>query len=67
MINLNVEEPTWVVLTELKQLLFVDAGQQFTSNQVCEVFLDEESAKARALEIGWVEEETLGPIDDNVV
>ena len=56
MLDFVAEKPTWVVLTELKQLLTVDTGQQFTSNQVCEQFTNEADAIARAVEIGWVEE-----------
>lgn len=57
MLDFVAEKPTWVVLTELKQLLTVDTGQQFTSNQVLEIFTDEQIARNRAIEIGWTEEE----------
>jgi hypothetical protein len=55
MIDFVATEPTWVVLTERAELLQVDVGLQFTSNQVCEVFTDEVEARAAAVAAGWVE------------
>lgn len=52
-------EPTWVVLTELAQLIAVQTGQQLTSSQVLEVFTDRADAEARAVEVGWVPDELL--------
>lgn len=54
MLDFVADTPTWVVLTELAQLVAVEPGQQFTSNQVCEQFSDEVAATARAIEVGWV-------------
>jgi hypothetical protein len=48
---------TWVVLTELAQLIKVEPDHQFTSQQVCEVYTDEAEAIARAIEIGWTPED----------
>jgi hypothetical protein len=42
----------FVLLTELCQIVEVDAGQEFTSNQVCEIFDTYEQAHTRALALG---------------
>jgi hypothetical protein len=50
-------QTTWVVLTELAQLIEVELNHQFTSQQVCEVYTDKTEAIARAIEIGWTPED----------
>jgi hypothetical protein len=50
-------QTTWVVLTELAQLIEVKPDHQFTSAQVCEIYTDEGEAIARAIEIGWTTED----------
>jgi hypothetical protein len=57
MTDFVASEPTWVVLTDLAQLLAVEVGQQFTSNHPCQVFTDEAEAVAYADSIGWVPDE----------
>jgi hypothetical protein len=49
--------PTWVVLSDLAQLLAVEVGQQFTTNQTCQVFTVEAEAMVYAQSIGWVPDE----------
>jgi hypothetical protein len=50
-------QTTWVVLTELAQLIEVEPDHQFTSAQVCEIYTDKTEAIARAIEIGWTPED----------
>jgi hypothetical protein len=50
-------QTTWVVLTELAQLIKVELDHQFTSAQVCEIYTDKTEAIARAIEIGWTPED----------
>jgi hypothetical protein len=50
-------QTTWVVLTELAQLIEVEPDHQFTSQQVCEIYTDKTEAIARAIEIGWTPED----------
>jgi hypothetical protein len=56
MTDFKATVPTWVVLSDLAQLLAVKVGQQFTSNHPCQVFTDEDEAVAYAESIGWVPE-----------
>jgi hypothetical protein len=59
-------ETTWVVLTELAQLIEVEVAHQFTSRQVCEVFTNEAEAIARAIEIGWVPTPEPDDVDETL-
>jgi hypothetical protein len=54
MTDFVASEPAWVVLSDLAQLLTVEVGQQFTTNQTCQVFTVEAEAVAYAESIGWV-------------
>jgi hypothetical protein len=63
MINFDAEEKTFVVIPAIKYFGVVEVGQQFTSGQDVEVFIDESAALLRAVEIGWVDE-TLEDTND---
>lgn len=49
------QEDTWVVLIEKNpaELVQVHTGQQFTTGQICEQFIDENAAIERATVLGW--------------
>lgn len=66
MTDFMAEEPMWVVLTELVKLVIVEPTQQFTSGQVCEVFMSEELAHERMLELdpNWVDDQFILTIKD---
>jgi hypothetical protein len=57
MTDFVASEPTWVVLTDKAELIPVDVGQQFTTNQTCQVFTVEAEAMVYAQSIGWVPDE----------
>ena len=44
---------TWVVVLDRINLIQVDIGLEFTTNQTCSVFTDEAKAIAYAIEHGW--------------
>ena len=66
MIDFMAEKPMWVVLTELVELVVVEPDQQFTSGQVCEVFMSEALAHERMLELdpNWVDNQFILTVKD---
>jgi len=46
-------ETTWVVVLDRINLIQVDIGLEFSTNQSCAVFTNEAEAIAYALEHGW--------------
>lgn len=57
------QEATWVVLIEKNpaELIQVQAGHQFTTGQLVDLFTDEQAAITRATALGWSppEEESI--------
>ena len=53
MTDFYADVPIWVVLIDQVQIIAVEVGQQFTSNNPLEIFADEAEAIAFAVSIGW--------------